>query len=115
MQKIENTKIKSHTIHKNNKNICFGKPLQQKTQLEGKVALLSFLWYGNNASTKEKEHSMELPEIFLLLGCYRTLTPSFMLSNFPLPFFFSFLWNKIQYHRMETPSPPSNLVFNIAR
>jgi hypothetical protein len=50
-----------------------------------RFALLSFLWYGNNASTKEKALSMELPETCGLLGCYRTLTPSIMLSNFPLP------------------------------
>jgi hypothetical protein len=61
MWKIENNKIQSHTIHKINTNIFSGKPLREKTQLEGEVALLSFLWYGNNASTKEKALSMELP------------------------------------------------------
>jgi hypothetical protein len=49
-----------------------------------RLALLSFLWYGNNASTKEKALSMELPETYVILGCYITLTPSIMLSNFPL-------------------------------
>jgi hypothetical protein len=28
---------------------------------------------------------MELPNTCVLLDCYKTLTPSIMLSNFPLP------------------------------
>jgi hypothetical protein len=69
---------------KNNTKIFSRKPLGEKTQLEGEATLLSFLWYGNNASTKENALSMELLETCGLLGCYRTLTPSGILSNFPL-------------------------------
>jgi hypothetical protein len=55
-----------------------------RIRLEGEVVLLSFLWYENNASTKEKVLYVELLETCGLLGCYITLTPSFMHSNFPL-------------------------------
>ena len=46
--------------------------------------MLSFLWYGNNASTKEKALSTELPETYGLLGLYRALTPSSVLSYLSL-------------------------------
>jgi hypothetical protein len=71
IRKIEKSKIQSHTIHKIT-STCSGKPLREKTQLEGEAALLSFLWHGNNASTKEKALSIELPETYGLLGCYKT-------------------------------------------
>jgi hypothetical protein len=46
--------------------------------------MLSFLWHGNNASTKEKAPSTELPETYGLLGRYRALTPSSVLSYLSL-------------------------------
>jgi hypothetical protein len=51
----------------NGTNILYGKTLREKTHLEGEVALLSFLWYENNASTKEKALFMELPETCVIL------------------------------------------------
>jgi hypothetical protein len=74
MWKIENSKIKSHTIQK----------MKQRFSL-GVFAL--FFWYGNNASTKQKALTIELLETYGLIGYYRTLTPCIMLSNFPLPVF----------------------------
>ena len=74
MWKIENNETQSHTIHMTTQ-IFYEKPLREKIQLEGDVALLSFLWYGNNVSTKENALSMELPETHGLLGCYKTLNP----------------------------------------
>jgi hypothetical protein len=61
---VENREHGNTIAHhpKNNTKICSGKPLQEKTLLEGEVVLFSFLWYGNNASTKEKALSMELLE-----------------------------------------------------
>ena len=59
MWKIENNEIQSHHPQ-NNTKIFSGKPLREKTQLEDEAALLFFLWYGNNASTKEKEIYMDL-------------------------------------------------------
>jgi hypothetical protein len=58
--------------------------------------MFSFLWYENNASTKEKALSMELPKTCGWLGCYKTLTPYVMLSNFPTPNCSTLLWNEIQ-------------------
>ena len=46
--------------------------------------MLSFIWYGNNASTKEKALSTELPETYELLGLYRALTPSYVLTYLSL-------------------------------
>jgi hypothetical protein len=86
MWKIEKSRIQSHTIH-NNTNIFSRKLLHEKTQLKGEVSLLSFLWYKNNANTKEKALSMELPETCGMFDCYKTLTSYVMLSNFPLSFF----------------------------
>jgi hypothetical protein len=83
MQKIENISTITHQPH-GNTNIFSRNPLREKTQLKCEASLLSFLLYGNNASTKEKTLSMELPETLGLLGYYKTLTPYFMLSNFPL-------------------------------
>jgi hypothetical protein len=63
--------------------------------------MLSFLWYGNNASTKEKTLSMDLPETCDLSGCYKTLNLSIILPNFPLPFFLLFCgtkYNKIEWN-----------------
>jgi hypothetical protein len=101
MHKIENIKVKSHTIHKIKKNIFSRKPLREKTQLEGESALISFLWYENNANTREKALSMELLETCDLLGCYKTLTPYFILSNFPLPIvlvFYGTKYNNIEWN-----------------
>jgi hypothetical protein len=46
--------------------------------------MLSFLWHGNNASTKEKAPSTDLPRTYGMLGRYRALTPSFVLSYLSL-------------------------------
>ena len=46
MQKIENNKTPSHHPQINTR-YDLGNPIREKTQLEGEVALLSFLWYGN--------------------------------------------------------------------
>ena len=77
------------------------KLLREKTQLEGEVALLFFLWYGNNASIKDKALSMELLETYGLLGFYRTSTPSIMFSNFPLSvvmLFYGKKYNNIEWN-----------------
>jgi hypothetical protein len=60
----EQQNIITHHPQKNTK-IFSRKPLREKFQLEGEAALLSSLWYGNNASTKEKALSMELLETSL--------------------------------------------------
>jgi hypothetical protein len=78
----------NHTPSTRLQNVFLWETLMGKTKLEGEVSLLSFLWYGNNASVKEKSLSMESHETSGLLGLYRTLTPYFILSNFPLPFIF---------------------------
>jgi hypothetical protein len=52
MRKIEKHKIKSHYTQINT-IYDLENPIQEKTQLEGEVALLSFLWYRNDASTKK--------------------------------------------------------------
>jgi hypothetical protein len=85
----------------NNTNIFSRKPLWEKNQLKGEVSLLSFLWYGNNASTKEKTLSMELRETCFLLGCYKILTPYVMLPNFPIPvvlFCYGKKYNNIEWN-----------------
>jgi hypothetical protein len=74
-------------------------PLWEKNLMEGEVALLSFLWNGNNASTKEKALYMELSKTCNLIGYYRTLTPSVMLSNFSLPVVFQSCGTK--YNNIE--------------
>jgi hypothetical protein len=94
MRKIENCKIQSHHPQGNTK-ISSWKPLWEKNQLEGEAALLSFLWYGNNASTKENALSMELPETCGLLGCYKTLTPSIML-------FYGTKYNNIEWNPLSS-------------
>jgi len=66
MCKIENNKKIAHHPQ-NNTNILYGKPLWEKSHLQGEVTLLSFLRYGNNVSKKEKTLSMELPETCHLL------------------------------------------------
>jgi hypothetical protein len=71
--------------------------------------LYYFLYYGNNASIKEKALSMELPKTYVLSGCYKILTPSVMLSNFPLPI--DILSYEKKYNNIEwTFSPPSGPV-----
>jgi hypothetical protein len=99
---------------KTNTKICYGKPLQEKIQLEGEAALLSFLWYGNNACTKEKPLSMELLETCGLSGCYKNLPPllSSLISHSQL-FLFSMEKNTITYN--GTPSLPSGAIFNIVQ
>jgi hypothetical protein len=57
---------------------------------------------------------MELPDTCGMLGYYITLTPSIMLSNFPLPIFLIY-YGKNTITSNATPSPPSGLVFNIAQ
>jgi hypothetical protein len=94
-----NNRVKGNTIAhhpQNNTNMFYGKPLREKIQLECEVALLSFLWYENNASTKEKEISMELHKTYDLLGYYIKLTPYVILSNYPLPFVLLYYGKKIQ-------------------
>jgi hypothetical protein len=76
-----------------------------KTQLGGEVSLLSFLWYGNNVSTKEKELSMDLLETCGLLGYYRTSTPTIILSKFPLPTFlllYGTKYNSIEWNPLSS-------------
>jgi hypothetical protein len=51
--KIENSKIKSHH-QKINTIYDLVNPIMEKTHLEGEVALLSFLWYRNDASIKKE-------------------------------------------------------------
>jgi hypothetical protein len=99
MWKIENNKVQSHNHPQDNTNIFFGKPLREKSQLGGETALLSFLSYGNNASTKKKELSMELPETCGLLGYYKTLTSSIILSNIPI--LFSTIFYGTKYNNIE--------------
>jgi hypothetical protein len=44
---------------------------------------------------------MELPETCGMLGYYKTLTPSVMLSNFPLPFvllYYGTKYNNIEWN-----------------
>jgi hypothetical protein len=66
------------------------------------VRLLSSLFSGgNNASTKEKELSMELPETYGLSHYYRKITPYCMLSNSPLPVVL--LCNGEKYNNVESP------------
>ena len=113
---MKNREHKSTITHhpQDNTNIFSGKTLREKTQLEGEATMLSFLWYGNNACTKKKALSMELPESSGLLGYYRTLTLSVMLSNFPL--LIVFLCYGTKYNNIEwTPSPSNGRIFNIAR
>jgi len=65
MWKIENRKIQSH--HPQIKTrYDLGNLIPEKTQIEGETPLLSFLWYGNDASTKKDTLSMELT---LTHGC----------------------------------------------
>ena len=45
-------------------------PIREKTQLEGEAALLSFLWYRNDASTKKEASSVELPLTCGMYDCY---------------------------------------------
>jgi hypothetical protein len=99
---VENREKQSTITHnpQDNTNIFYGKPLREKNQLEGEPTLLSFLWYKNNASIKEKVISIELIEICGMLGFYRTLNPSIMLSNFPLPI--SLLRYGRQYNNIES-------------
>jgi hypothetical protein len=55
MWKVENNKIQSHHPQINTRYYLRNQ-IQEKKQLEGEVALLSFLWYRNDASTKR--HSL---------------------------------------------------------
>ena len=55
--------MQSLTNH-NEHHICFGKPLQEKTKLEGEVIMLSFVENGNDASTNEKALFMDLHETY---------------------------------------------------
>jgi hypothetical protein len=60
--KIENNKKKITRHLQNNSDISSKKPLREKNQLKGEIVLLSFLWYGNSTSTKEKALSMDFPK-----------------------------------------------------
>jgi len=60
MREIDNSKIHSHHPQINTR-YDMGNPIREKTQLEGEVALLSFLWYINDVSTKKEVLSMEFP------------------------------------------------------
>ena len=53
----------------------------EKTKLEHEVALLSFVWNGNNANTKEKELSMELIKTCGLWDDIEYKFPLFSLSS----------------------------------
>jgi hypothetical protein len=98
MEKIENNKMQSHHAQINTR-YDLGNPIREKTQLEGEVALLSFLWYRNDASTKKKALSLELPLTYGLYGSYR-ISPLLYSHNTTLRCSAQ-LWNKIQYKRME--------------
>jgi hypothetical protein len=68
MWKIDNSKTQSHhtqiyTIYD------LGNPIRENNQLEGEVALLSFLWYINDASTNKEALFVEFPLICGLYGC----------------------------------------------
>jgi hypothetical protein len=99
MQKIENSKIQSHHPQINTR-YDLGNPIREKTQLEGEVALLSFLWYRNDASTKKEALSVEFPLTCGLYGCYKISPPLLCSQNTTLRCF-SQLWNKIQCKIME--------------
>jgi hypothetical protein len=98
MWKIENNKIQSH--HPQINKICdLGNPIREKTHLEGKVALLSFLWYRNDASTKKETLSVEFP-----LTCgygYYKIYPPLLCSHNTTLICSTQLWNNIQCKRME--------------
>jgi hypothetical protein len=82
MQKIENSKIQSHHPQINTR-YDMGNPIREKTQLEGEVALLSFLWYRNDASTKKEALSVEFPLNCGLYGCY-IISPPLLSHIIPL-------------------------------
>jgi hypothetical protein len=68
MWKIDNSKMQSH--HPEIKTIYDSKnPIQEKTQLEDEVALLSFLWYRNDESTKKEAFFVDFPFTCGLYGC----------------------------------------------
>jgi hypothetical protein len=52
IDKIKNNKMQSHHPQINTK-YDLGNPIWEKIQLEGEVALLYFLWYKNDSSTKK--------------------------------------------------------------
>jgi hypothetical protein len=52
MQKIKNSKIQPHHPQINTR-YDLGNSIREKTQLEGEVSLLSFLWYRNDVSRKK--------------------------------------------------------------
>jgi hypothetical protein len=68
MSKIENNKTQSHHPQKNT-IYDLENPIWEKTQLEGEVSLLSFIWYRNNASIKKEELFMDFPLTCGLYGC----------------------------------------------
>jgi hypothetical protein len=74
--------------------------MREKTQLEGDIALLSFLWYRNNASTKKEALSMELLLTCGLYGLYR-ISPPLLCSQNTTLIFSSHLSIKIQCKIME--------------
>jgi hypothetical protein len=98
MRKIENSKIQSHHPQINTR-YDLGNPIREKSQLESEVALLSFLWYKNDASTKKVALPMELPLTCDLYGCYK-ISPLLCSQNTTLRCS-ARLWNKIQCKRME--------------
>jgi hypothetical protein len=89
-RKIENGKKNSHHPQI---NIIYdlGNPIREKTQLEGEVSLLSFLWYINDADTKKEALSMEFPLTCGLYGFYRISHPLLCSHNTTLRCF-SQLW-----------------------
>jgi hypothetical protein len=64
-----------------------GNPIWEKTQPEGEVVMLSFLWYRNGASTKKETLFVELPLTCGLYGYY-IISPLLLFSqNTTLRFF----------------------------
>jgi hypothetical protein len=99
MWKIENSKIQSHHPQISTR-YDLGNPIQEKALLEGEVALLSFLWYRNHASTKKEALFVELPLTCGLYGFYKISPPLLCSYNTTLKYFAQ-IWNKIKCKRME--------------
>jgi hypothetical protein len=107
MWKIVKSKIQSQHP-KINIRYDLGNPIREKTQLEGESSLLSFLWYRNDASTKEEALPMELPLTCGMYGFY-IISPHLLCSKNTTLRCLSHLWYKIQCKRME------HLLFLVAR
>jgi hypothetical protein len=99
MWKMENSKMHSHHPQIITR-YDLGKPIWEKTQLEGEATRLSFLWYRNDASTKKESLFKDFPLTYGMYGYYRIYNPLLCSQNTTLRCF-SQLWNKIQCKIME--------------